>query len=93
MQKLLELREQQETDIKSAMIEAESSFKTQLNKLQMHPAFRRFLASEKRLIQSEQLLYSIESYIRAQKDSDNLQPYLTKIDEKFETLNTQNKIN
>ena len=74
------------------MIEAESSFKNQLNKLQMHPAFRRFLASEKRLIQSEQLLHSIESYIRVQKGSDNLKPLVGQIEDKFQILDAQNRI-
>lgn len=88
---MLEDKEQQENEVKSGLLEAESSFKEQLNALQMHPAFRKFLASEKRLIQSEQLLHSIEQYIQTQRENQDIGPILKDIRQEFLSLNQNNK--
>jgi hypothetical protein len=59
----------------------------------MHPAFRKFLNSEKRLIQSEKLLASIENYIRSEQESQNIHPVLRNVVKEFEVLNALNKKN
>lgn len=80
-------------ELQTALLNAESHFKEQLNVLQEHPAFRKFLNSEKKLIQSEKLLCSIENYIRMERDSQNIQPVLKDISQQFEVLNNFNKAN
>lgn len=91
LQRQLEEYEGFEAQSKTGLVNAENHFKDQLNELQMHPAFRKFLNSEKRLIQSEKLLASIENYIRRERESQNIQPVLRDISEQFSLLNQLNK--
>jgi superoxide dismutase len=93
LQKQLENYEHQESQVKTGLLNAESHFKEQLQALQLHPAFRKFLNSEKRLIQSEKLLCSIENYIRSEKENQNINPVLRNITKEFVKLNNLNKAN
>ena len=63
-----------------------------MNALQNHSAFRKFLTSERKLIQSEQLLFSIEQFIQLHKDNQNIKPVLKEIINEFEQINQFNII-